>query len=185
MQVRSRIKGAGSTRGFVVGVSDSLILIHEVNGDTFSLNGYSVVRCEDVKDYRVFDKREYWQNRAIRRLKIAPVALPEISLASVPALLASIDERFSLTAFHPEQKRPDICYIGRLLTMTDKTVTIDDLDSNAEWSGPRRIKLNDITRIDFGSAYEEALAVVAPKRPRRKTKRPNRLSGTVSADGRG
>jgi len=50
--------------------------------------------------------------------------------------------------------------------MMEKTFTIEDLNSNGEWSGPRRMKFSDVTRIDFGGGYEEALAVTAPKRPR-------------------
>jgi hypothetical protein len=52
--------------------------------------------------------------------------------------------------------------------MAKAAVTIDDLDCNAEWSGPRQLKFSDITRVDFGGGYEKALAATAPKRPERK-----------------
>jgi hypothetical protein len=58
--------------------------------------------------------------------------------------------------------------IGPLISMTKATFTIDDLDSNAEWTGPRRLKFSDVTRVDFGGGYEHALAVTAPKRPKLK-----------------
>jgi len=35
--------------------------------------------------------------------------------------------------------------------------------SKRKWSGPRRMKFSDVTRIDFGGGYEEVLAVTAPK----------------------
>ena len=42
----------------------------------------------------------------------------------------------------------------------------DGLDAAAEWSGERRMKFSDITEVDFGGGYEEALALTAPKRPK-------------------
>src|SRR6266576_4180232 len=82
-EVRSAIKGAGRTMGFVVGFSDDLILFHVLDTDTFILNGYTAIRTEDVKDYRDFNKDEFWQNRAARYFKISPVPPVGISLTSV------------------------------------------------------------------------------------------------------
>jgi len=167
-EVRSSIKGVGRTIGFVVGFSDRLILFHEVNMDSFRLNGYCAIQIEDVKAYRAFDKHHYWQSRAARRFKIAPVCPPGISLVSIPELITSIAQRYPLVTCHPEKTKPDVCYIGSLISATAATFTINDLDCNAEWTGPRRLRFRDITRVDFGGGYEEALAATAPKCPRRK-----------------
>jgi hypothetical protein len=164
IQVRSRIKGAGRTTGFVVGFSDELVLFHVVDMDTFRLNGYSAIRNEDAKDYRIFDKSDFWQHRAVHRFKLAAICPKGILLGSIPELLSSVASRFPLATFHPERKKPDVCYIGVLMSMTATTFTIDDLDCNAEWTGPRRLKFDDITRVDFGGGYEQALSATAPKR---------------------
>jgi hypothetical protein len=167
-EMESRIKRAGWTMGFVVDYSDSLILFHVLERDTFRLNGYRVIRSEDVRNYRVFDKRKHWLNRAVRSFELAPVRPTGISLSSLPQLLLSIAKQNPLITIHPERKKPDVCYIGPLLSITEATFTIDDLDCNAEWSGPRRIKFSDATRIDFGGGCEKALAATAPKPPKRK-----------------
>ena len=49
--------------------------------------------------------------------------------------------------------------------MTQRTFTIEDLDSHGEWSGPRRMKFSDVTMVDFGDGYAGALAATAPERP--------------------
>lgn len=164
IEVRSRIKGVGRTAGFVVDFSDELILFHVVERDTFRLNGYRVIRNDDIKDYRLFDSSDFWQWRAVRHFKLAPVRPDGISVVSVRELLSSVARRYPLACFHPEKRNPDVCYIGPVISMTAKTFTIDDLDCNAEWTGPRRLKFEDVTRIEFGGGYEEALAVTAPKR---------------------
>lgn len=167
-EVRSAIKGAGRTMGFIVGFSDDLIILNVLDIDTFRLNGYTAIRTEDLKDYRDFNKDKFWQNRAARLLKLSPVRPAGISLTSIPELLASIAKRYSLITIHPERTKPGVCYIGPLLAITDLTFTIDDLDCNAEWTGPRRLKFSEVTRVDFGGGYEEALALTAPKRRKRK-----------------
>jgi hypothetical protein len=163
-EVKRRLKDVGSTTGFIVASSDSLIVFHRLDMDTFRLNGYTVLRDEDIRQYRSFTKTDYWQFRAVRHFHLKPKCPTGISVSSFPELLKSVAERYPLIAFHPEKKNPDVCYIGPLVSMTKHTFVIEDLNSNGEWSGPRRMKFSDITRIDFGGGYEEALAVTAPKR---------------------
>ena len=163
-QVKRRIKNVGSTTGFVVDFSHSLILFHTLDMDTFRLNGYTVLRGEDISQYRFFTKPEYWQLRAVRHFRLSPIRPAGISVSSFPELLTSVAGHYPLITCHPEKKKPDVCYIGTLVSMTEHTFTIEDLDSNGEWSGARRMKFSDVTKIDFGGGYEEALAATALKR---------------------
>jgi hypothetical protein len=166
VQVKRRLKDVGTTTGFVVALSDSLILFHTLDMDMFRLNGYTALRDEDISHYRGFTKAEYWQFRAVRRFHLKPVRPVGISVASLPELLMSVSQHYPLITLHPEKKKPDVCYIGSLVSMTEHTFIIEDLDCNGEWSGPRRMKFSDITRVDFGGGYEEALSVTAPKQPK-------------------
>ena len=163
-EVRRRFKDAGTTTGFIVDFSDSLVLFHTLETDTFRLNGYTVVRKEDISEYRVFSKAEYWQVRAVRHFRLRPMPPAGISVTSLPELLKSVAKHYPLIALHPEKTKPEACYIGALASMTERTFTIEDLNSSGEWSGPRRMKFSDVTRVDFGGGYEAALAVTAPKR---------------------
>ncbi len=163
-EVKRRLKDAGRTTGFIVDFSDSLVLFHTVNMDTFRLNGYTVIRREDISHYRVFSKPEYWQVRAMRHFRPSPMPPEGISVASLPELLKSVAEHYPLITLHPEKTKPDVCFIGPLVSMTERTFTIEDLNSSGEWTGPRRMKFGDVTRVEFGGGYEAALAVTAPKR---------------------
>jgi hypothetical protein len=154
--------------GFAIDASDSLVLIHQIDWDSFRLFNYTVIRDEDIKAYRFFDKPKYWQHRAAKKFRLKPVRPVGISIASLPELLESINKRHPLITIHPEKRKPDICYIGPLLSISEQTFTIEDLDSSGEWTGPRRMKWRDVTRVDFGGGYERALAATAPKRPKRK-----------------
>jgi len=162
-EFKRSIKGAGRDRGFVVDFSDEWVLLHCVDLDTFALNGYTAVRDEDISEYRFFDKADYWQYRAAKKFRLRPVRPTGVSVESLPELLVSASRKFALVAIHPENQKSGVCFIGPVTAVTEKTVTIEDLDCNAEWSGLRRINLGDITRVDFDSGYERALKATAPK----------------------
>jgi hypothetical protein len=156
--------------GFVLAWSDTLTLLHILETSTYTLNGYSVIRNDDVSLYAVYDRPDYYYDSRVLRLKgIKPEPQPQISVASLPELLSSIDGRFPLTTIYREERGEDKCFIGRLAGMTARTFTLNEVDDCAEWIGPRRYRFADITRVDFGGGYEEALALVA--RPDLKGKR--------------
>lgn len=169
-EVKRRFKNVGSTTGFIVDFSEPLVLFHTLDTDTFQLNGYTMIRKEDITKYRVFGKTEYWQVRAVRYFHLKPMRPTGVSVTSLPALLKSVTEHYPLITLHPERTNPDVCFLGQLVSTTERTFTIEDLNSNGEWSGPRRMRFSDVTRVDFGDGYAGALAATAPKRAKLKMK---------------
>ena len=166
-QVKRRPRGAGSVAGFVVAMSESLVMFHQLDWDAFCLNGYCVVCADDVSSYRAFGKKDYWQHRAsmLRQLKsIIPKAVSVIGWREV---FESVAIRFPLMVVHTERKRPDVCYVGEVFEVSDSTIEIHDLDCNCEWQKPRRFNFSDITMVEFGDGYSMALAATAPKRKTR------------------
>ena len=144
--------------GYVVGFSDSLILVHQLDWDAFILNGYCVIRIADVQKYRTFDKETYWQNRAARRKNFIAIN-PETSVATWHIAISAVAKKYPLLCIEEEIKSEEKLCIGRLAAMTEKTVTIRGLDSNAEWCENSRFRYADITKVQFGGGYEVALAL--------------------------
>jgi len=158
--------------GFVLACSETLTLLHVLDKDTYTLNGYSVIRNEDVSLYAVYDRPDYYFESRVLKLKgITPKPQPDIALASISDLLTSIDKLYPLITIHREEINNDVCSIGRLDGLTPKTFTLFEIDSCAEWDGPHRYRFGDITRVDFGGGYEEALALVARQDLKRKKKK--------------
>jgi hypothetical protein len=58
-----------------------------------------------------------------------------------------------------------------MLEVSPRQLVIDNLDPNGEWTGPYRMKLDDVTRIEFDGGYERALTMTMPKRPERSQRR--------------
>jgi hypothetical protein len=78
------------------------------------------------------------------------------------ALLRSASFAFPLVTIHRESADPDVCHIGRVVSVTDKALTLHEVTPGATWDdGMSVYKLREITRVDVGGGYEEALARVA------------------------
>ena len=163
-QVERRPRSLSRVTGFVAGLSESLMLFHQFDWDTFSLNGYSVIPIADASDYRTFDRKKYWQHRAAQLRELKPIIPDAVSLIDWRELFESVAVRFPLVVVHTERKRPGVCYVGEVLDVSDSALKIHDLDCNCEWQKPRRFKFSDITMIEFGDGYSAALAATAPKR---------------------
>jgi hypothetical protein len=146
--------------GYVLDFSDSFILLHLLEWNTFALNGYVVIRAQDVNRQRIFNRDSYWQSRAAKKNKFKPIH-PQVSIASLLDAISTADKAFPLITIEKELVADDKCWIGKLAGFTSKTVTIHGLNPNAEWIERSRFNLNEITKVAFGGGYETALALSA------------------------
>jgi len=165
--IRSAV-GMSNVYGFVVDANDDLLLVHFFDSEAFCLTGYEVLRQRDIRSYCFFDDPRYWRFRALRRLKIRPTAPVGISLASIQELLASVTKRYPLLSVHHESRDRHVTYVGPIISMGKRTFTIEDANYYGEWTGPRRTRYEDVTRVCFDSGYLRASALAAHKTPRHK-----------------
>ena len=145
--------------GFVLAVSDTLTLLNEFAD--FVRGGFAVVRNADVTGYCIYDRDTYFVNRALRLKGLRPRVSPRVDIRNWSTALLTAQRRFPLITIHPETRDPGCCYIGRIARLTEKTVTLHEIDSTALWDAQHRHRLVDITKLDFGGAYEDALWRVA------------------------
>jgi len=110
-------------RGFVLDYSDSLTLINILD-DNFYLNGFSVIRNCDITAYRTYDKEKYFLNQALRLKSIKPARKPKVDLSNWGTLLLTAQKIFPLLTIHREAISNEVCYIGKLVAVTEKTFTM-------------------------------------------------------------
>lgn len=151
--------------GFVIDFSDTLILVHRLDWDTFQLNGYTILRDADVEQKRFFSRSTYWQVKAARKWKLRPQFV-SVDLSNWETAAKDIASKYPILTVHRELRSPDSCWIGVPIKVSPISFQIENLDQNAEWTGPYRMETSDITRLDFDAGYERALAYGAPKRKR-------------------
>lgn len=147
-------------RGVVLAYSDTLTLLNVLDDD-FYFNGFTVFRNSDVTHCKAYDDKDHFVNRALRLKSEKPQRKPKVDLTDWKALLISAQALFPLITIHQEAIANQVCYIGRLTSMTEKMFSMYEINTNAEWDRTYRRKLIDLTRVDFGGGYEDALWRVA------------------------
>jgi hypothetical protein len=152
---------SGCVDGYVVAVAKKW-LVMLVLGDGVTFVGYQAYRLTDLAVLTTPAPYAAFQEAVIRKRKLPRKTPRGLQLFSTGALLSSANEKFSLISIYCEEKDPDICHIGRVATISRTSVMLNEVTPNAAWkSGLSTYPLAQITRVDFGGPYEEALALVA------------------------
>ncbi len=146
-------------RGFVVGLSDEWALLHIVDGNFLRMDGYCAVRVCDIT--RISDDKGITP-RFLELNHEGPVPQPDILLLDLPGLLSSAAAIHPLLHIETEDKYPNECYIGRVVKIGKRNLTLRFIKTDATWrKTPNRYALADITKVQFGDAYNAALWRIA------------------------
>lgn len=147
--------------GYILASSETLVLMAIVSGD-IRLNGYTVLRTGDITYVENPAPHSDFQQKALTLRQEAP-SLPEgIQLDNLKALMTSLSAISPLMTINRERIDPEICYIGRLRLAGDNKFLMDEIDPDASWyKTPAEFRYDEITRVDFDTAYEQALHLVA------------------------
>jgi len=146
---------AGLTVLFV-DANEEMVLLQIVD-DSVRLNGYQVLFLEDISDFAHPAPFNDFQKKVLA-LRDEKVVDPEVELLDLAVLLIDISEEFGLVTLHREEIEPDSCEIGRVIRADAVTYELEEIGSDARWFDDTfEYDLYDITRIEFGGAYEEAL----------------------------
>src|SRR6267143_998078 len=148
--------------GYAVGLGEWLLL-HVVNPDSMILNGYSAVRLRDVRKVALMaDEHEGFMVTALRASRVRPKPQARVSLKTTRWLLETSARYFPLIAIHEERKDIEVCWIGRPTGFPGTSVELREVSPAGRWcTRPSRYQMRYITKIDFGGAYEGALAQIA------------------------
>ncbi|MGA2051297.1 MAG: hypothetical protein ABSG96_26710 [Terracidiphilus sp.] len=150
----------GSAYGYVLDIGPRFFLLGLI-GDEVRFNGFQCMRLADVRQLRVPDPNATFIVAALRKRGEVIEKKPKINLNGVPQLLKSAQRLFPLVTIHQERVDPDSCKIGRVVGFSDSDVYLLEIGPDAIWEEqPTGIPLREITRVDFGGGYEDALYIV-------------------------
>ncbi len=83
-------------------------------------------------------------------------------MSSTEQLIRTAGKRFPLITIHREKADPGVCHIGQVTGVSSTSISILEVTPDAEWErSPTVYRLNQVTRVDFGGPYEDALALIA------------------------
>lgn len=148
--------------GYIVSLSETFVLLHVLDGGHhMTLNGYVALPINEIKRVRVLDDYDSFSDRALKLKGIFPQPQPDILLLDFPGLLSSADAHFPLISLYQERLDRGCCFIGRVQKLAKRSVRLHKINPAARWIETEKFFFEDITRIDFGGGYEEALWLVS------------------------
>jgi len=152
----------GHVTGRIVGSSTKLLALATI-GETRP-DGFEVFRRADVSRLQAPDPYADFVEAALRLRGETLPRFPKIDLGSWRSVVTGAARRFPLVTLHTELRDPDVCFIGRPIRLTTRGVTLHTIAPGAVWDDERTFAWADLTRVEFGGVYEDALALVAASR---------------------
>jgi hypothetical protein len=153
--LRRNIWKADVIEGFVIDLDDAWAAIHIVYD--VGLNGWSIVRLDTIRTVERQPANSFLA-RALAQFGEQPAPLL-VDLTSSRDVIESLAATFPLLTLFTEVEDPRTAAVGRP-TRTGKTRTdLLEITADGTWDGrdARRFRYEDITRIDVGGRYEQAL----------------------------
>jgi hypothetical protein len=151
----------GNVDAYVVGVTRELCLVCVVSNHIL-FDGFQVLRLEDISTVESPGPHAGFLERALRLRGQNHPQKPRIDLGSLRSVLTSASRAFPLITIHREIVDPEVCHVGVVERISDETVKLKEIDPDAKWVEDRATyAMREITRVDFGGLYEDALSLVA------------------------
>jgi hypothetical protein len=155
----------GHANGYIQAIGSQWFMLALVD-DNIWFNGFQCFRLKDVRRLQVPNPYAQFVEAALRKRNAHFPRRPRVSIANIEDLLRTANRAFSLVTIHREQVNPNDCWIGQILDLDKKRVTLLEISPDACWDKePTDYRLAEITRVDFGGDYEDALFSVGGKPP--------------------
>jgi hypothetical protein len=155
-------KHAPTIEGFIVDWSDSLVLMHLFDRDSFCLNGYCAVGLRFLRSFDHAGEVRDWMECALRKMRLKPVSPKRMNIADWGALITAIDETGRWFSLNLDRKRPGVFFVSKLLRARKRVVDLFDIGPDGDLRNPWTIQYSDISRICWGDGYTNAIQSVAP-----------------------
>lgn len=153
-----------AARGHVLAVGDAFVAIAVVD----DRQRYDGVQCFRLQDIRIVEPDPYaaFAEAALAARGEVRPSLGDVSLSGVNALLLTASAAHPLITVHPEADDPDVCFIGKVLSLEGGLLWLREIGPDAVWDDePEAHRIDQITRVDFGGDYEQALALIGGEPP--------------------
>jgi hypothetical protein len=152
------------TDGFVIALTDDWLVMHALDDGVY-LDDIVILRLRDVSRVWFRDDDAY-HHRAIAGLGRRAATFECEDSPSASQLLSATSARADIFAIHLEGLDGEPMFIGRLVDLRKKSFDFHYVGRDGVWANEvDRIKHRDITRIEVGGRYLEALNRFADPRP--------------------
>ena len=155
---RQRVQGeAAWITGILLDASHELLLLQTVS-DQIYLDGYRILRRRDISHIERPAPQQEFLMKTLELRDQQPVHPGQINLRSMETALKSISRLSPLVTVYQDITDPDFCWIGRIHKVDNELLSLRCISPDAALEKTfDTFDTERITRIDFGSAYQDAL----------------------------
>ncbi|MDJ0848300.1 MAG: hypothetical protein QNK04_07990 [Myxococcota bacterium] len=157
---------------YIGGLGNELMLLLCISKE-IHFDGFAVVRIADVTHLDAPHDHADFVAEALRRRGESVATAPAVSLLGMAAAVRTAGRIFPLVTLFREEADSDVCHIGKVVEVGDERVHLVEIDPDARWDEETTAyRVSEVTRVDFGGRYEEALVLVGGEPPRPRHLRP-------------
>lgn len=156
--IRLKFKDQKPIDGIVIDYDDNWMLLKSNPAD-YIIDGYAIVKNQNIKDI-VRGDEEKWREKIIKLKKLKTLK-SKIPLDSLESILKALTKRFGIFTLYTKEE--DVCWLGKLKSIDEKSLVIDDLTTKGKWGGQMTFKTKDIRVIEFDTDYINSLKLVSKK----------------------
>lgn len=150
----------GTVNGYVLDIGPQFFLIALVS-DGLRPNGFQCYRLADIRKLQVPDKFARFHEAVLKKRGIRFPRKPGVDVSSLEKLLRTANRAFPLITIHREKVDAGACWIGRVVDLGRGRVTLLEIGPDPSWDDDLEThRLGEITRVDFGGDYENALQLI-------------------------
>lgn len=165
VHVRRWIPHADRLEGFVVGIGADWVALQRLS-DRITFDGWYLIRRKDIQAVSIDPEPDSFEVRALQARDMWPPSAPEVNLEDAVGAITSSAGLATMVSVFDEFDRPDVCWIGALVSVDADRLRLLEVNAHGGWARkPRAFDPADVTRLDFGGGYEEALLLVAGPPP--------------------
>lgn len=135
--------------GFLLDYSEDWILIQN-NPVDYMIDGFSVIRNINIKDIYQ-DEVEEFTEKVIQLKGYVTQYAHEIPLGNIEDMIRYLNAKYGL--FLLIKKSGKAVYPGRLISLNEKKINIEWINTRGKWTEERTFKLDKIRIIEFESDY--------------------------------
>ena len=148
--------------GRVTALSDELVAIALLDPG-IRYDGVVVLRTSCVQTLvKPHPQHEFYELVLAVRKQVERGYGSGFDMGTMSELLTWCQRHLELVTIHLTTAEPGVCHIGRIVSVSEESVTLCEVGVDAHWSDEDcSFFVDEIQRVDFGGAYEEALMIGA------------------------
>jgi hypothetical protein len=166
VHVRRWIPDADRVDGFVVGIGAEWVALQQLS-DRIVFDGWALLRRKDIQAVTIKPNPECFEIRALKARELWPPSAPALDLDDVLGAVSSAAKAAkTLVSISDDFYNPELCWIGTVGSIDRDRLQVTEVNPRGRWvRKPHTFDPADVTRIDFGGGYEEALHLAAGPPP--------------------